>query len=397
MAAATLVRDQAAAPAVARAFAWAERNVAAITAEVTRISEIAAPTSEEAARAAYVLQRFRSLGLTDIHQDSMGNVYGRIAGRDGNGTAALALLAHLDTVFDRATDVTVRARDGRLYGPGIGDNAAGLGGLLAAAEALQQAHGIPQRSLWLVATTGEEGLGNLRGAHAATDELGASVEAMIAVEGSFYGRLSHVAVGSRRLEITCRGPGGHSWHDFGRPSATHILTRLSAAITRLPVPSEPRTTYNIGRIEGGGSVNVIAETARLLLDMRSIETRALDQLTNTVYATIRQHEEMGATVEAQEVGFRPAGAVPASHRLVSVCSEVLRWLGVAPVAAPASTDANVPISRGIPALTLGVTRGGGAHTTGEWIETAPLAKGVQQLVLVMMALADRRAAICGER
>ena len=385
---AALVNDLASGAAVARALAWAEQREHALAEETIRIASIPAPTFAEAERAAYTTSRFHELGLEQIETDATGNVYGLLP---GEGRAALAFLAHMDTVFPAHLPHTVTRKNGRLYGPSVGDNAAGLAGMLGALAALRAGGARPARPVWFVATVGEEGLGNLRGATAAADRLGGHVDAMIAVEGSFFGRLSHTGVGSRRLEIVCHAPGGHSWHDFGRPSAVHALVRAAAAISMLSVPAEPRTTYNIGRFEGGTGVNVIAEDARLLLDMRSVDARALDDLTTRVRGLVEGEAAHGAEFAVSEVGFRPAGALSPRHALVRICATVLDRLGVAPLYAPASTDANIPLSRGIPAVTLGITRGGGAHTRGEWIETAPLARGVQQLVLVTLALADPRA------
>jgi tripeptide aminopeptidase len=391
---ATLIRDVATAVPVARALSWAGGQAAAFAAETINLAEIPAPTFGEAARAVHTARRFEEIGLKQVEIDSTGNVYGLLP---GIGRAAAAFVAHLDTVFPANISHTVTWRDARLYGPGVGDNAAGLAGMIGAVQALRTAGVRPIRPVWFVASVGEEGLGNLCGATAATNRLGAEVDAMIAVEGSFFGRLSYTGVGSRRLEITCRAQGGHSWHDFGRPGAVHSLVRTAAAITNLPIPTEPRTSYNIGRIEGGSGVNVIAEEARMLLDMRSIDPHALDHLTAGVRSLIAAQGGPGVEFEVREVGFRPAGETSPDHELIQTCKAVLRWLGVTPQCAPASTDANIPLSRGIPAVTLGVTRGGGAHTRGEWIETQPLTRGVQQLILMTMALSDPRSALAPHR
>jgi acetylornithine deacetylase/succinyl-diaminopimelate desuccinylase-like protein len=383
-----LLEEIAAGSAVTRALAWSARSEAAFVEETIRIAEIPAPTFHEQARAAYAASRFRALGLERVEIAPCGNVYGLLP---GDGPPAAAFIAHLDTVFPQDIVHTVHRRDDRLYGPGVGDNAAGLAGLLGAITALREAGARPARPIWVAGSVGEEGLGNLRGATAIADRLGGAVEAMVAVEGSFFGRLSHTAVGSRRLKISCSAPGGHSWHDFGRPSAVHALVRLAAALTSLRMPAEPRTTYNIGRIEGGSGVNVIAEEAHLLLDLRSTDAQALDEVSAQVHTLLAAHAVHDLELEAREVGFRPAGHLGQQHSLVQICASALHRLGMTPLYAPASTDANVPLSRGIPAVTLGVTRGGGAHTRGEWIETGPLVRGVQQLVLVAMALADPRA------
>ena len=359
---AALVRDIGSAPAVARALAWADQHAGDLTEETVRIAEVPAPTFAESDRAAYVVTRFRELGLEQIETDHVGNVYGLLA---GTGPPALAFAAHMDTVFPADLPHTVRRTEGRLYGPGVGDNSAGLAGVLGALAALRAAGAQPRRPVWFVATVGEEGLGNLRGAAAATDRLGRDVDAVIAVEGSFFGRLSHTGVGSRRLEIRCRTAGGHSWHDFGRPSAVHALARAAAAISSFTVPAEPRTTFNIGCFEGGTGVNVIAEDVRLLLDMRSVDARALDDLTARVRHVVGAAATQGVEFAVQEVGFRPAGSLSPQHSLVRICAAVLQRLHVTPQYAPASTDANIPLSRGILAVTLGITRGGGAHTRGE--------------------------------
>jgi tripeptide aminopeptidase len=385
-----LVEEIAAARPVARALAWAARHIDTLAEEAAQIAAIPAPTFQEDARAEEVRRRFEALGLERIARDEAGNLYGLLS---GEGRPALALLAHLDTVFSGDLPHAVTRREGRLYGPGIGDNAAGLAGMIGVVRALRAAGLRPRRPVWLVATVAEEGLGNLRGAIAAVDRLGSEVDAMIAVEGSFFGRLSHVGVGSRRLKVTCRAPGGHSWHDFGRPSAVHALVRVAAAMTCLPAPAEPRTTFNIGRIVGGTGVNVIAEEAELLLDIRSVDAAMLDELTEGVHRLIARRAESAVEFTVREVGYRPAGRLEPEHALVRLCAAVLRRLKVTPHYSPASTDANVPLSRGIPAVTLGITRGGGAHTRAEWIETAPLARGVQQLVLAVMALTDPRAGI----
>jgi di/tripeptidase len=217
-------------------------------------------------------------------------------------------------------------------------------------------------------------------------ELGRGLGAVLAVEGSFFGRVSHTAVGSRRLRVSVRAGGGHSWHDFGRPSAVHALVRAAAAIAALDVPSEPRTTFNIGEVRGGTGVNVIAECAEMILDMRSVNPSALDELDRRVHRILDGVRRYGAAARVEVVGDRPAGSIPTNHPLVQTCSAVLAHLGAVPQYAAASTDANAALGQGIPAVTLGVTRGGGAHTMGEWIEVAPMVRGVQQIILMLCAL-----------
>jgi len=376
----------AAQPAVCAALAWAAHAEAAIAEETTRITEVPAPTFHESARAAYVAERLHTLGLDAVEVAADGNVYGRLGGATTGHRPALAIFAHLDTVFPSNIAVKVSRREGRLYAPGVGDNSAGIAGLLCAIQAMRDAGVEPERPVWIVGTVGEEGLGDLRGARAATERLAEGLEAVLSIEGSFFGRISHTAVGSQRWRVRVRGEGGHSWHDFGQPSAVHVLVRAAAAIAALDMPSEPRTTFNIGEIRGGTGVNVIAECAEMVLDMRSVDPARLSDLTYRIRRILDGIRGRGISVEIERVGDRPAGAIPVTHPLVQACSAVLAHLGVKAQYAAASTDSNAPLGRGIPAVTLGVTRGGGAHTVGEWIEVAPMVRGIQQLILTLCAL-----------
>ncbi|MGD9892983.1 MAG: M20/M25/M40 family metallo-hydrolase [Dehalococcoidia bacterium] len=377
----------AARPTVRDALDWVARSEDVITEETIRVTEIPAPTFHESGRATYIAERLDALGLAGVTIAADGNVYGCLGGSASNTSPPLAIFVHMDTVFGHDVPVAVSQREGRLYAPGVGDNSAGLAGLLVALRAMQIGNAVPDRPVWIVATVGEEGLGNLVGATAATDRLGRDLEAVVAIEGSFFGRVSHTAVGSRRLRVSFHADGGHSWHDFGRSSAVHALVKAGAEIAALHVPSEPRTTFNIGEIRGGTGVNVIAECAEMVLDMRSISRSALDDLDRRVRRLLDGVQKRGVTVSVQVVGDRPAGSIAISHPLVQTCSAVLTHLGAAPQYAAASTDANVALGRGIPAVTLGVTRGGGAHTLGEWIEIAPMVRGVQQIILMLGALA----------
>lgn len=375
-------------PGVRNALDWVARSEDVLADEVVRVTEIPAPTFHEEHRAVYVAERLQAHGLADVAIAADGNVYGRL-GAATSSRAALAVYAHLDTVFGRDVSVTVSRRDGRLYAPGVGDNAAGLAGLICALQAMHAAGTATERAVWIVGTVGEEGLGNLRGATAATERLGESVDAVLAIEGSFFGRVSHTAVGSRRLRVRTHAGGGHSWHDFGRPSAVHALVRAAAEIAALHMPSDPRTSFNIGEIRGGTGVNVIAECAEMLLDMRSVSPSALDDLDRRVRRILDVVRKHGVEIGVEVVGDRPAGSITTTHPLVRTCSAVLAHLGAAPQYAAASTDANAALGRGLPAVTLGVTRGGGAHTLGEWIEVAPMVRGVQQIILILCALAQR--------
>lgn len=370
---------------IQHAVAWIETAGEHFVQELTAISQIAAPTFGEGPRAEHVARRLRELGADDLRGDAAGNVIARLGGElEGPG---VLVAAHLDTVFGPDTDVTVSRREGRLHGPGTGDNGAGLAGLLLMLEAMHTAGVRPERPLWLVATTAEEGLGDLRGMRAVMHESGERVRAVVAIEGALLGRVTRQAVGSRRWRVHFHGPGGHSWHDYGRPSAINAAARAIAALAELKLTVEPRTTLNVGNVAGGTGVNVIAAEASLLLDMRSLDPAALEDLSRRADATLRQaaqQERVGMEIET--VGERPAGAISSTAPLVQTAVAVLRHLGIGPRFEAASTDANIPLSLGIPAITVGVTHGGGVHTEGEWIEVAPAIKGMQQLLLLVAAL-----------
>ncbi|HEY8597642.1 MAG TPA: peptidase dimerization domain-containing protein, partial [Thermomicrobiales bacterium] len=215
------------------------------------------------------------------------------------------------------------------------------------------------------------------------DELGA----VIALEGLNLGRVTHQAVGSRRLRITVEGPGGHSWGAFGNPSAIHVLGQIISAIDALEVPRDPKTTYNVGMIEGGVSVNTIAPRASLVLDLRSIDPAALEQVVGQVDAIVRGAASGEITTKSEIIGDRPAGRLAPDAPLMQATIAALRKLGLEPTLDASSTDANVPLALGIPAICIGLTRGGHAHRLDEWIDTAPIGRGMQQLVLLVAATA----------
>lgn len=353
------------------------------------IQQIAAPTNAEGERAAFVEQHLRSLGLCDIVQDELNNVYARLPG--SQSAPALLVSAHTDTVFPSGTDLSVTRDESRhrVHAPGIGDNSAGVAALLTLADFLRET--TPPVDIWFVANTGEEGLGDLRGMRAAVDRLQPQIGACIVVEGMGLGRIVHQALGSRRYRITVNAPGGHSWSAFGAPSAIHVLVQLAERLTRLEAPTQPRTTYNIGRINGGTSVNTIAENATLELDLRSESGATLDYIIDQVQAVVRrfqtpQWRQRGVTVTLESIGDRPTGEIAPAHPLVQAAERALVSAGVAvePGERMSSTDANIPLSRGIPAVCVGITRGANAHRLDEWISTLEVAKGMQHLLLLTL-------------
>jgi tripeptide aminopeptidase len=357
----------------------------AIVETAITIQQIPAPTFEEQARGRYVEQQMYDLGLADVVTDAPGNVYGRRVGRAGG--PALLIAAHLDTVFPAGTDLEVRREGARVYGPGLGDNSLGVAALLHLARAMRK-HDLPnQGDIWFVANVGEEGLGDLRGMRAAVDRLGKRIAAAIALEGTGLDRLVHAGLGVRRYRISAAAAGGHSWQNFGAPSAIHGLVRLAAELTRLEAPREPRSTFNIGVIEGGTSVNTIAERASLLLDLRSVDPVALQSLVDQVERIVggARAAEPEVTFAIETVGDRPAGRIPLEHPLARAAAAAYAAAGISVSYEAASTDANIPLSRGIPAVCVGVGDGENAHRLDEYIEPARIPAGMRALLWLTLA------------
>ena len=353
------------------------------------IQQIAAPTGDEARRAAWVADAFSRLGYTP-EIDALHNVYARAA--SDRRAPALLVSAHTDTVFPAGTDLTIRRDDKhrRIFGPGLGDNSLGVAALLWLAETVRTQPALPV-DLWFVANVGEEGNGDLRGMRTAVDRLTtgapAAVGAAIVIEGMGLSRVVHQALASRRYRIQVAAPGGHSWSDFGAASAVHVLAQLAADLTHLRPPKTPRTTFNIGVIGGGTSVNTIAQTAELELDLRSEQPAALEAIVQEVMGIVARYQSVrwqqaGVSVTTTVIGDRPGGAIADDHPLVLAAIDSLHAVQVKPQLAMriSSTDANIPLSRGIPAVCIGVTEGGNAHRTDEWIATAPLESGLRHLL-----------------
>ncbi len=344
------------------------------------IQQIPAPTFDEARRAAFVSAQFALNGLCDVEVDELGNVYGRRPGRVA-GARPVLLSAHTDTVFPAEMALTLERTPDRIAGPGIGDNSLGVAGLMGVLWSLGDSP-LPG-DLWLAANACEEGLGDLRGMRRVVDRLGERVRATVVLEGMALGHIYHAAIGVRRYRITARTEGGHSWLHFGRASAIHTLVRLAAQITALSLPSHPKTTFNIGNISGGTTVNTIAREASLDLDLRSEAPTVLAGLAARVEALAAGFNSADMQVETRIIGDRPAGSVPREHPLVQLAARALDGLGVAYSFEKGSTDANVPLSRGLPCVCVGLTRGGNSHRPDEYIETRDLDKGLEAVVRVV--------------
>lgn len=362
--------------------------------QIIAIQQVPAPTFNEERRACYVEERFGAVGMVDIQRDELNNVYGRLPGLAPDRApdrAPIVISAHLDTVFPLDTDLSTRREGALLYGPGIGDNSTGVAGLLAVAGAIA-GNTLPHAAdIFFVANVGEEGLGDLRGMRAVVDRFG-SQATYVVVEGGLYGKLIHQAVGVRRYHIHVTAPGGHSWGGFGAPSAIHALGHLIVDIDHLNVPAMPKTTYNVGIIQGGLSINSIANSADCWLDLRSESPEALGQLVKDVEGIVRSRnrhyaaEGKAVTITMQQVGDRPAGSIDRRSPIVVMAEKALRTVGCDEVHyLVSSTDANIPLSLGYQAVCLGLTHSGNSHRPDEFIDKTNLPAGLGQLLLVALA------------
>lgn len=345
------------------------------------IQQIPAPTFEEQQRAAYVMEAFREEGLEQVSMDTLGNVFGLLSGEQAEPMVVVS--AHTDTVFPAETDLKVTRRENQVFGPGIGDNSLGVAGLFGLLWMLREQKTQLPGDLWLVANVGEEGLGDLVGMKAVVDRFGDAPLGYIILEGLAFGRLYHRGLGVRRYRISVKTEGGHSWVDYGSPSAIHELTLLASEILSLRIPYRRRTSINIGKISGGVSINTIAPYAELELDLRSESGRILQTLSRKVEDIVRFAQRPGVTIGIEVIGDRAFGEIPEDHPLVQVGVEAIARQGVAADLLIGSTDANVPLSRGIPAICIGIGNGGAAHTTGEYMFTQQIPMGMNQLLDVV--------------
>lgn len=346
------------------------------------LQQIPAPTFDEAARAAFLSAQFVASGLQAVSVDALHNVYATLPGRDRSARGVL-VTSHTDTVFPSGTDLSVR-RDGALvHAPGIGDNSIGAASLPALVRGLTASGILLPCDMHIVATSREEGMGDLGGIRAAYRRLRDRIKCVINIEGLAFGHVYHAGIAVRRLKIAISAEGGHSWLHFGRPSAIHTLVQVGARLTEMRPSRRPRTTFNLGIIEGGQSVNSIAASASLLLDLRSETTAALDALESEVRAIVAAFASADVTIETSIVGDRPAGGIPESHPLVQIALSSLDAVGIRGTLEIGSTDGNIPLADGCPTVTIGITRGGNAHRLDEYIETAPVAAGLKQALLTI--------------
>jgi acetylornithine deacetylase/succinyl-diaminopimelate desuccinylase-like protein len=351
-----------------------------------RIAEVPAPTNDEADRALVVRDMFAAAGLEDIRIDELHNVTARIPGRDRSKTLLLA--AHIDTVFPRSVPLHVHRENDRLSAPGVGDNSVSVAAVMSLKNAFDALGVQPAVDVVITGNVGEEGLGDLRGMRAVVDGL-PGLGAAIAVEGHSLSRITHRAIGSRRFKVTVRGPGGHSWGDAGRPSAVHHLATIVHRLDEIKLKSNPKTSLNVGMFHGGISVNTIAGEAVALVDMRSENEKALADLVKQAQQQILDKRPDGIEVECEVVGDRPAGSLPNDAGLVPIGIAVLKVLGVEVTCDASSTDANIPISRGIPSMCIGLTTGGNVHRPDEFIRIEPLRTGLAHLILTTLIASEQ--------
>jgi len=382
-------------PQVRAALDWLATNISWVNDLQARLTGIPAPPFQEAARGAAVRPLLAEAGLS-VEIDKAGNVIGELRG--ANEKELIIVAAHLDTVFPAGTDVKVHREGTRMSAPGISDNGAGLAALVALARAVHSAHLKPQSTILFVADVGEEGEGNLRGMRALVEAHRAKLKAVVVLDGSGTDHVTTKALASRRLEALITGPGGHSWSDFGMPNPINALVRGSVRFINTKVPATPRTTFNIGQIEGGTSVNSVPHEARLKVDIRSESEDELVRLE----AALRECMAAGVRDEMESVrdrskgklewkvellGSRPGGELKADSPLLAALHVADEFVGNQSRVERSSTDANIPLSVGIDAIAIGAGgSGGGAHSLQEWYDSAGRELGLKRALLTVLGV-----------
>jgi acetylornithine deacetylase/succinyl-diaminopimelate desuccinylase-like protein len=369
---------------------------------------IPAPPFGEQARSEWLAGRFTEAGLSDVRIDAVGNVFGRIAAAglpDESTGPVVVLSAHLDTVFPRETELNPRVNGDRLDAPGSCDNGAGVAGMLALAQALVRSNVELPAPLVFLGNVGEEGEGDLRGVRHLyqTDPLTGRIAAHIVLDGAGADSAVTQGLGSWRFRVTVKGPGGHSFTDSGRPNPINALALGLVRLAEVPLPDDPRTTMNVGTIQGGNSVNSIPENAKAAIDFRSTSREELVRLEVALHRSMEDAVEetnravktpsakrMGLlTFAIEKIGDRPAATLPANSPLLDALRAVDRHLGLRTDLRVGSTDANLPMSLRVPALSMGAGgEGGGAHTLAEWYSAKDREVGLRRVMLLTLAMAE---------
>jgi tripeptide aminopeptidase len=382
---------------VSAAVSAVKKNEPWVLEEQVRLCEIAAPPFKEAARGKAYAQAFRDLGLKNVRIDKVGNVLGERPGAAARPHVVFS--AHLDTVFPEETDVRVTRLGSVLKGPGIGDDCRGLAVVLGVIKAMADANVQTEGTITFVGTVGEEGLGDLRGVKQLFEgELKGKIDRFVSIDGTGLG-ITHIGVGSRRYRVAFKGPGGHSYGAFGLANPVHALGRAIAKIGDFRVPTEPKTTFNVGRVGGGTSVNSIAFEAWAEVDLRSADTASLQSVDANFHKAVdtaleeenlRWANRGKLAVEKTLAGDRPAGRTPANSAIVQSAVSVTTALGLQATLDEGSTDANIPMSLNIPAVTIdGGGRGTGAHSLGETFDSTNSEQGTSRALLLAIALTRR--------
>jgi tripeptide aminopeptidase len=382
---------------VHQAFQWLHLQEQRILQWQTEMVGVPAPPFGEARRAEWLRDRFCELGLENPHIDEVGNTIGTWPGT-GSGSRRVLLSAHIDTVFPASTPIRADLNGSRLSAPGACDNGAGVAAMLAMAAVLKQAGIVPEREIVFVGNVGEEGEGDLRGMrHLYRNGSGREeIAAHIVLDGAGHESAVTHALGSQRYLVTVTGPGGHSWTDAGRPNPIVLLSRAIERFSAVALPDIPRTTMNVGTIEGGTAINAIPERASARIDLRSTDPEQLIRLEvelhraveDAVLAANHGRTESGVRFSIDKIGDRPAGRLPAGSELMSLLEAVDRHLAIRTEMRLASTDANIPLSLGIPAVSIGGGgEGGGIHTHGEWYDGRGRDLGLRRILLLLLAVA----------
>jgi tripeptide aminopeptidase len=378
-------------------FAWFRSHVRDLEEFQLQVTAVPAPPWGEEARSRWLAERFTAMGLSEVHRDELGNVFGIRPGTDG-AAPFIALSAHIDTVFPPDTPIVVRRDNDKLYGPGISDNASGITALLGIAGALEAAGVTNTAPLLFIGNVGEEGEGDLRGMRYIFQQprWSSTIASLIVVDGAGTDTIIAEGLGSRRYEVTVRGQGGHSWSDFGVANPIVALARVIDRFTRTPVPVSPKTTFNVGTVHGGTSVNSIPEIATMRVDTRSASVEELDRLERALHEAVdhvipeitgRKKQEL-LSAEVRIIGNRPAADLPSESQLLKTIRAVDAHLANTARIQRASTDANIPLSLGREAIAIGAGgSGGGAHTIHEWYDPAGRDLGLKRILLLTLALA----------
>jgi tripeptide aminopeptidase len=396
------VARTAALPAIQSAFSWLRAHELQFAQWQKELVQIPSPPFGEARRASWLIEKFKELGLDDVHTDEVGNVFGV---HPGHAPSCVSLSAHVDTVFPAGTPLNIRQQGTRLFGPGVSDNGAGLAALLAMAALFQAVRIRHAQPLVFIGNVGEEGEGDLRGMRHifSHPRWRNSITGSLVLDGAGADTIVAEALGSRRFEVIVRGPGGHSWSDFGAPNPILVLANAIHEFSKTPVPSSPKTTFNVGVIRGGTSVNSIPESASMRVDIRSTSTAEIERLERAMRMALdRAVEEENLAIERRSsaprrpfgllcevaiIGDRPAGELQPDALILQVIRAVDAHLGNAAHIQRASTDANIPLSLGREAIAIGGGgMGGGAHTLQEWFDCSGRDLGLKRILLTLLVL-----------